>query len=143
MPHEDNFEISEQSDAGEVAGRIASGFVDSWNRHDMTSLVALFHDNAAFVNVVGVHMRGRDEIEHHHTVAHAGPFQSSTLNLDVEDASEIVPGVVVAHARSALHGDTRDPGSKRESLLTLVIERRAGLWKITAAHNTNIPMERA
>jgi hypothetical protein len=56
----------------------------------------------------------------------------------VEDACELVPGVIVAHVRAEARGDDRAPGEVRKAILTLVIERRAGLWRITAAHNTAV-----
>ena len=108
----------------------------------MASFAELFHGDADFVNVVGVHMRGRDEIQRLHSAGHAGPFRTSTLGLDVEDAREIAPGVLIGHVRSTLRGDSRDPGGARTSILTFVIERRSGMWKLVAAHNTNVPPER-
>lgn len=130
------------TEASEIVSQLASGFVDSWNSHDMASFAELFHGDGDFVNVVGLHMRGRDEIQRHHASAHAGPFRASTLRLDVEDAREIAPGVLVGHVRGTLRGDSRDPSGVRTSMLTFVIERRSGVWKIVTAHNTNIPPER-
>jgi uncharacterized protein (TIGR02246 family) len=67
--------VSEDSvNAAQVAGEVADGFAAAWNEHDMAALGRLFHDDADFVNVVGTHMRGRQSIERHHGVAHAGPF---------------------------------------------------------------------
>jgi uncharacterized protein (TIGR02246 family) len=123
----------------EVAERLASGFVESWNHHDMASFAELFHSDASFVNVIGKLMKGREEIEHHHSVIHAGPLRTSILQLQVDDAREIVPGIVVAHLRSSLHGDARDPGGERQTLLTFVLELRGDQWRIVAAQNTNIP----
>jgi uncharacterized protein (TIGR02246 family) len=98
----------------------------------------LFHDDAAFVNVAGAYMRGRGEIERTHAGVHAGPFRNSTLTAWPEDARSLGPDVVVTHVRSELHGDDRFPGQVRQTLMTLVIERRAARWKIAAAHNTNV-----
>jgi uncharacterized protein (TIGR02246 family) len=123
----------------EVAEKLASGFVESWNHHDMASFAELFHVDASFVNVIGKLMKGREEIEHHHAAAHAGPFRTSIIQIQVEDAREIVPGIMIAHLRSSLHGDARDPGGERETLLTFVLELRGDRWRIVAAQNTNIP----
>lgn len=128
-----------KSEALDVAVELASGFVESWNHHDMASFAELFHGDASFVNVTGTLMKGREEIEHHHAAGHAGPFRTSILKMQVEDARVIVPGVVVAHLRSSLHGDARDPGGKRQTLMTFIIERRGHQWRIVAAQNTNIP----
>jgi len=123
----------------DVAEEIASGFVECWNHHDMANFAELFHSDASFVNVVGILMKGGEEIEQHHAAGHAGPFRTSVLQMQVEDAREIVPGVIVAHLRSSLHGDARDPGGERQTLMTFIIELRGDQWRIVAAQNTNIP----
>jgi uncharacterized protein (TIGR02246 family) len=125
-------------DGVDVATEVADCFARAWNRHDMEELGELFHDDADFVNVVGVKLTGRESIKSHHAIGHAGPFAHSTLQVAVDDAREIVPGVIVAHVHSQLDGDERAPGQTRHTLMTLVIEQRAAQWMIVAAHNTNL-----
>lgn len=121
-----------------VASEMAGGFATAWNRHDMEALGRLFHDDAAFVNIVGVHMRGRESIQGGHGVAHAGAYRNSSLEAEVEDAREIRADVIVAHVHCQLQGDERAPGQNRHTLMTLVIEQRSAEWRIVAAHNTAI-----
>jgi uncharacterized protein (TIGR02246 family) len=123
-------------DPMQVGGELAAGFASAWNQHNMAALGELFHDNAAFVNVVGTYMRGRQEIQQSHGAAHAGFYRNSALRVEVEDAREVVPGLIVAHVHSEVSGDDRAPGEVRRTLLTLVIERRADRWRIIAGHNT-------
>ena len=125
-------------DAVEVAGEIGDGFAMAWNQHDKEALGRLFHDNADFVNVVRVHMRGRQAIEGGHAATHAGPYRSSTRQVTVDDAREVVPGAIVAHFYSQLEGDARAPGETRRTLMTMVLEQRVAAWKIVAAHNAGI-----
>jgi uncharacterized protein (TIGR02246 family) len=121
-----------------VASEFTAMLAVAWNRHDMTAFASLFHDDAAFVNVAGTCMRGREEIERVHAAAHAGPFRSSTLSAKLQDARDLGPGVVLAHVSTELRGDDRAPGQVRGTLMTLVIERRDTNWEITAVHNTNV-----
>jgi uncharacterized protein (TIGR02246 family) len=125
-------------DAFQVAAEIGDGFAVAWNQHDMQALGRLFDDDAEFVNVVGVQMRGREAIEGGHGAAHAGPYRNSTLRVTVDDAREIVPGAIVAHLLTQLESDARVPGETRRTVMTLVLEQRAAEWKILAAHNTGI-----
>jgi uncharacterized protein (TIGR02246 family) len=104
----------------------------------MTGFAGLFHDDAAFVNVAGRYLRGREEIGRVHALAHAGPFRDSALSAKLLDACGLGPGVVLAHVSTELQGDGRAPGQARSTLMTLVIERRGTQWKIIAAQNTNI-----
>jgi uncharacterized protein (TIGR02246 family) len=121
-----------------VASEVADGFAKAWNQHDMEALGRMFYDDADFVNVAGLKMRGRESIQRQHVVVHAGAYKNSTLLVSVEDAREIVPGVIVAHVHSQLEGDERAAGQTRHTLMTLVIEQRAAQWRIVAAHNTGI-----
>ena len=94
----------------QVTRELASGFAAAWNKHDMAA----------------------------HGAVLAGPYQTSTLYVEVEDTRELVPGVIVAHVRAEVRGDDRAPAEVRKALLTLVIERRAGVWRIIAAHNAAV-----
>lgn len=117
---------------------VADGFAAAWNRHDMEALGRLFHDDAAFVNTVGLLMRGRESIEDQHGIIHGGAYKNSTLRVAVVDARWLGPGAIVAHVHSELDGDDRAPDQTRQTLMTLVIEQRIDEWKIVAAHNTAI-----
>ena len=46
--------------------------------------------------------------------------------------------MIVAHVSNELEGDARASGQTARSLATYVIEQRAAVWKLTAAHNTRI-----
>jgi len=116
--------------AGEVAAELISSLA--------AAFAGLFHDDAAFVNVAGVCLHGRGEIERTHAAAHAGPFRNSSLTAWAEDARLLGSDVIIARVRSELHGDGRAPGQVRQALMTLVIERRGAHWKIVTAHNTNV-----
>jgi uncharacterized protein (TIGR02246 family) len=125
-------------DSAEVTRELASGFAAAWNQHDMAALGRQFHDDATFVSMAGSYMRGRVEIERQHGTVHAGIYRNSTLRLDVDDARELVPGVIVAHLRAEARSDDQAAGEVRKAVLTLVIERRGGPWRIIAAHNTAV-----
>jgi uncharacterized protein (TIGR02246 family) len=88
----------------EVSNEIAVSLTAAWNQHDMKAFASLFHVDAAFVNIRGLYLRGRDEIEQHHTVIHAGLYKDSTNRIVVEDSREVVPGLIVAHLSSEVQG---------------------------------------
>ena len=47
----------------ESARGVSDGFVDAWNRHDVAAFAALYAENADFVNVLGVWLRGSASLE--------------------------------------------------------------------------------
>jgi uncharacterized protein (TIGR02246 family) len=122
----------------EIAHELIADFASAWNKHDMDALAILFHEDGTFVNAVGRYEKGREEIRQSHAAIHANFYKDSVIRAEVLDARELVPGVIVAHVSNELEGDARAPGQTVRTLATYVIEKRAGLWKFTAAHNTRI-----
>lgn len=57
---------------------VVEGFATAWNNHDMDSFGKLFAPDADFVNVTGIHMKGRNEIQSHHSWSH-GAIPENTL----------------------------------------------------------------
>jgi uncharacterized protein (TIGR02246 family) len=121
-----------------VAADLTAQLVSAWAAHDIAAFASLFHEDAAFITVIGSYARGRAEIEQLHAAAHAGIFAASTIAMDVEDARRAADGVVVAHVTSVMLGDARAPDEPGPSILTLLIESRGGPWLISAAQNTNV-----
>lgn len=124
--------------AREVAAALAARLVGAWAAHDMAAFAGNFHEDAAFVNVAGAYACGRAEIEELHAAAHASIFRDSTITMELMDVRVPADTVLIAHVRSELRGDARAPAERRHSILTIVIERRAGEWKVSAAQNTTV-----
>ena len=124
-----------------VKSAVAS-LAESWNRHDMTAFAAAFAENADFVNVIGMHWHGRQEIEAKHTVTHRTIFRNSTLQIIDQSVRFLSPSIALAHVSTELKGAEslreRVAPETRRSLLTCVLVKEADRWLITAAHNTDI-----
>lgn len=114
----------------------------AWNAHDMTRFAACFGEDADFVNVAGVWMRGRDAIEKKHAASHAARFKDSTMEMRLAAFKQIAPGVGVMHITWQLEGRA-ESGPRRTT------ETRRGVWswtvrdhraklEIVSAHNTDI-----
>jgi hypothetical protein len=63
---EPNHHTPRQTDAKPKIEAVLSALQQSWNRHDVAAFAAQFTENADFVNVVGMHVRGRPAIEAQH-----------------------------------------------------------------------------
>jgi uncharacterized protein (TIGR02246 family) len=116
----------------DIAGELVAGFAGAWNRNDMDALMRVFDDDAGFVDVRGAYVSGRREIRRQHDAELAGPYAGSVLRAEVVDARQPAAGVIVGHARIELDL----AGQTRGTFLTFVLERRAGRWLITEAHNS-------
>jgi uncharacterized protein (TIGR02246 family) len=68
----------------------------------MAGFAGLFHDDAAFVNVAGHYLRGREEIGRVHALAHAGSFRDSSLSAKLLDGA--VHAQFLRYPRQQAHG---------------------------------------
>jgi uncharacterized protein (TIGR02246 family) len=130
-----------EADGGTAARAIADGFVDAWNRHDMNAFAALFADDADFVNVVGVRMRGRAEIQKHHEAIHATRMKTSHLKTLEMDVRSLRPDVAIVHVRWELTDQIAPDGTPlptRQGILFHVVARTGGKWLIASSQNTDI-----
>jgi uncharacterized protein (TIGR02246 family) len=119
-----------------------ASLAESWNRHDIAAFAAAFCDDADFVNVIGMHWQGRQEIEAKHTVTHQTIFRNSTLQIVDQSVRFLSPSIALAHVSTDLKGADslreRVASETRRSILTCVLVKEADRWLITAAHNTDI-----
>ena len=92
------------ADATAGVKTVISALAESWNRHDMAAFAAAFSKNADFVNVIGMHWRGRQEIQAKHAVVHRTIFRNSTLQIVEKTVRFLSPGVALAHVSTQLRG---------------------------------------
>jgi len=129
-------------DATDSVKTVLSSLAQSWNRHDMTAFASAFSEDADFVNVIGMHWRGREEIEAKHAITHRTIFRNSNLQILDSTVRFLSPSVAIAHVRTQLKGAESLPGRNaaeiRHALLTCVLVKEHNRWLIAAAHNTEI-----
>lgn len=120
---------------------VPGDFAAAWNRHDMKALARLFSDRADFVNVIGLHWRGRGEIERAHTEIHATRMKDSRLTILAKTVRPLRADVAIVHADWELQGDTGIEGKPlppRTGVLSFVVAKRGGAWLVESAQNTDI-----
>jgi len=126
---------------GKGVEAIVDGFEAAWNRHDAKALASLFAEQADFVNVIGLHWKGREEIERAHAEIHATRMKNSHLTVLSRSVRPLRLDVVLVHATWELQGDTGIEGRPlppRKGVLSFVVARQAGRWLAEAAQNTDI-----
>src|SRR5580704_12222649 len=99
------------ADAKSQIANIIAALADSWNQHDMAIFAAQCTEDIDFVNAVGMHWRGRAEVEAHHVALHHTIFRNSTLRNLGYSLRRLTDGVVLAHIRWEMTGHESPPGS--------------------------------
>ncbi|HYQ82371.1 MAG TPA: SgcJ/EcaC family oxidoreductase [Anaeromyxobacteraceae bacterium] len=130
-----------QASEGLDPERVPQRFAEAWNRHDMEAFASLFAEHADFVNVIGLHWRGREEIRRAHAEIHATRMKSSHLAILSTSVRALRPDVALVHATWELVGDTGLEGRPlppRRGVLSFLATKDGGRWAIEAAQNTDI-----
>ena len=107
----------------------------------MIKFAAQFTEDADFVNVLGMHWRGRVKIEARHADLHRTIFRNSHLRMLGSSSRPLAPSVILAHMQWEMSGHEASPGvpfaDVRRGALTAVFVERNGRWVIAALHNTD------
>ena len=113
----------------------------AWNTHDMQLLATLFREDAEFVNVVGMHWRGRDAIVKAHAVFHEIMFKDNRFKTDSIETRPLGNDHAIAMWTATQDSYTTPSGKvipKGQFKLSLILAKGPDRWKIVHGHNVRI-----
>jgi len=119
---------------------------EAWNRHDAKAWVAVFADDADFVNIVGMLLQGRAEIERRHAELFAGIFAKSKVVVTTRRVQTLGENGAVAETDYELRGYERlppgivatDADGTLRTRLKYVWQRTPTGWRVVSAQNTAV-----
>ncbi|PZP28753.1 MAG: hypothetical protein DI603_18935 [Roseateles depolymerans] len=129
---------AEPSNGVEAARRTVADLESAWNRHDMAAYAALLHDDAEWVNVVGMYWRGKAQIMKAHIAFHETIFKDCRLEGRDLTVREVAPDTVTAvwtHQQDAYRSPSGTLHEKTLNRMTLVLTRHDGRWRISNVQN--------
>ena len=125
-----------------AAERLAEQFRLDWNSHDMDAMGKLLTEDADFVNVIGMHMKGRSQIVARHKEVHRTQFKNSIWVTHGVEAHLLKPGLGLVHVNWGISGDLDPDGTPRQPrdgiFSWLLVQQADGTWLIRSVQNTNI-----
>ncbi len=127
-------------DKNEVVA-VLDGFEDAWAKRDMAAFRAVLTEDCDWVNIVGMHWHGRDEVTEMHQVLLEGRYKGVNVHTLSRDESEIAPGVALVVTKSQLDDFTTPDGHVVKGLQNMgltVLVKRDGKWLIRASENSSI-----
>lgn len=123
----------------------ADAFFASWNKHDFSDMKNYVAEDADFVNVAGMHWKGREDIQYAHNKTHEQIFKDKPLTKVSVVIRFLTGDVAIAHVHMHLEGDLITPdGSKKaapEALAIFIFLKKNGVWLITAVENVFVDKE--
>lgn len=109
-----------------------------WNTKSGALFAKPFAEDADYVIINGMQIKGRDAIEKSHQQIFDTIYKESTISLSLKQVRFLRPDVAVVHVTG--HNRNPRPEGTRESdaVITLVMTRDKGEWKIAAFQNTQV-----
>src|SRR5487761_442423 len=127
-----NLPSKSASDELEIRGTLQA-FADAWNAHDAHAFSQAFAADADFTNVIGMHARGRAEVEKFHEHLFTTYFRYSHLRILDVRVRLIKSDVAAVDATWEMTGARSRTGQEiplRRGLLIFVMTKESGHWLI-------------
>ncbi len=116
--------------------KLVEALEDAWNAGDSTAFAAAFAEDADFVNVYGMHARGRTAIAKGHHFIFTTIYRHSKVEYRVVSVRMLAPGVALVHASARLNVPGGPLAGTHEAFWSGVATLIDDAWKFAAFHNT-------
>ncbi len=132
--------LAQTSADEEAVRKLPQEFCSAWARHDGHALASLMAEDVDFVTVATTYLHGRTDFETFHVRLLSGRFKDSTITALKTTSRFLRPDMAVVHWSWKIEGDRNPDGTPRKpryGMMTLVAEKRAGVWQVIVGQNTN------
>lgn len=105
-----------------------------WNAKSGAAFAKPFAEDADYVIINGMQIKGREAIAEGHQRIFDTIYKDSTLSLSVKQARMLRADVAVVHVSAHL----KSAQGAGDAVITLVMTKENGAWKIAAFQNTSV-----
>ena len=135
--------IGDAQNAGEQKAVEAQidAFIASWNKHNFSDMKNYVAEDCDFVNIVGMHWKGREDIQYAHQTYHDQFFKNTPMEKRSVIIQFLKSDVAVAILNWHIGKFDAPDGSRRgdnDDLATMIFVKRNGKWLLTASENVEI-----
>lgn len=114
--------------------QFVAGFQDTWNSHDARGVAAHYVEDGDFSSVKGEPSHGRKELEDHYTTIFSTFLKNAHTTDTVRSIRFLGPDLASVDIDWLVTDPAAPGGVLRKGLLTWVVTRRNGEWKIVVYH---------
>lgn len=113
-----------------------------WNAKDGALFAKPFASDADYVVINGSYIKGREAIAQGHQRIFDTFYKESTLSLSVKQVRMLRPDVAVVHVTGTNKTPRGAETHTSEAIITLLMTKESGGWKIAAFQNTEVAARR-
>src|SRR5215213_5852453 len=134
-----NAQKSDAKAADETAIRAnVEQMVKGWNTKNGADFAKPFAEDADYVVINGMQIKGRSEITKGHQGIFDTFYKNSTLTLSTDSIRLLRPDVAVVHVSGALKNGDGEAARTTNAKITMVMTKTNGRWEIAAFQNTQV-----
>jgi uncharacterized protein (TIGR02246 family) len=134
------------ADDEKAVRQVIRGFEEAWNAHDMKAFAKLLRDDVEWVNIVGMHWKGKDAVVAAHEAFHKTMFKDHRMATDAVELRPLGGGHVIAVVTTTNDAFTTPGGQvmpKAQNRQTYVLTKEPGGWRIAHCQNVRVDAEAA
>jgi uncharacterized protein (TIGR02246 family) len=116
--------------------RTFSALSEAWKRGDGEAFAQWCTGDVDFINLLGIHVKGRPAVVAMHEKIFQGPYRGSTVAFTIESVRAIAPEMVLAIVPSRIDVPTGPVQGIVLSVASVLLVREGDRWKVASFHNT-------
>jgi uncharacterized protein (TIGR02246 family) len=111
---------------------------NGWAKKDGNLFAKPFAENADYVVVNGMYLKGRTAIAGSHQSIFDSFYKETNIKTEVQSIRYIRPDIAIVHVNGHLTGSSNGQILDTKGLITLMVEKTTTGWQIDAFQNTQI-----
>ncbi|MBD0325438.1 MAG: SgcJ/EcaC family oxidoreductase [Pyrinomonadaceae bacterium] len=112
-----------------------------WNTKSGAAFAKPFAEDADYVIINGMHIKGRPAIEQGHQQIFDTIYKNTTLSMTVQQIRFLRPDVALAHVAAHLKTPDMEASKEHDARITMVMTKDKQGWKIAAFQNTQVEQQ--
>jgi uncharacterized protein (TIGR02246 family) len=108
-----------------------------WNDKSGKLFAKPFAEDADYVVINGMYLKGREVIESSHQRIFDTIYKDTKLTLNVKQIRFLRPEIALVHV-SGQRVSSTDPAHNEAAMMTIVMTKEKGSWSISAFQNTRV-----
>ena len=119
--------------------QLVKTFEDGWTKKDGNYFAKPFAENADYVVVNGMYLKGREAIASAHQQIFDSFYKETNIKTEVQSVRFLRPDVAIVHINGQMTGMSFGKPVDTKAKISLVVEKtNQGVWHIAAFHNTQV-----
>ena len=132
---------ADNADEAAIRGNVRQ-MEDGWNAKSGALFSRPFAADADYVVINGMYIKGQEAIAESHQRIFDTFYKESTLSLSVKQVRMLRPDVAVVHVTGTNKTPRGGETHVSEAIMTLLMTKESGVWKIAAFQNTEVAAKR-